>query len=38
MPEDKELVTIADMAKLPVKDGEFDMAVYSLSLMGTNID
>lgn len=38
MPEDKELVTIADMAQLPVKDGEFDMVVYSLSLMGTNID
>lgn len=38
MPEDKELVTIADMIRLPVKDGEFDMVVYSLSLMGTNID
>ncbi|ETN46751.1 uncharacterized protein HMPREF1541_00940 [Cyphellophora europaea CBS 101466] len=29
-------VTVADIANLPLRDGEADIAVFSLSLMGTN--
>lgn len=29
-------VTVADIAKLPLRDGEADLAVFCLSLMGTN--
>ena len=32
-----KLVIAADMAKLPLLDGSIDVAVYCLSLMGTNI-
>lgn len=29
-------VTVADIARLPLRDGEADIAIFSLSLMGTN--
>lgn len=29
-------VTVADIAKLPLRDGEADIAIFCLSLMGTN--
>lgn len=29
-------VTVADIARLPLQDGEVDMAIFCLSLMGTN--
>lgn len=29
-------VTVADIAKLPLQDGEADLAIFCLSLMGTN--
>ena len=31
-----ELVTVADSSKLPLRDGEVDVAICCLSLMGTN--
>ena len=31
-----EFVTVADVAKLPLRDGEADIAIFCLSLMGTN--
>ncbi|RMD40805.1 hypothetical protein DV735_g4333, partial [Chaetothyriales sp. CBS 134920] len=31
-----EHVTVADMADLPLRDGEADIAIFCLSLMGTN--
>jgi len=32
----RELVTVADSSKLPLRDGEVDVAICCLSLMGTN--
>lgn len=32
-----ELVTVCDMANVPLKDGTVDIAVFCLSLMGTNL-
>ncbi|XP_047450788.1 ribosomal RNA-processing protein 8 [Mugil cephalus] len=32
-----ELVTVCDMANVPLKDGSVDVAVFCLSLMGTNL-
>ncbi|XP_034024250.1 ribosomal RNA-processing protein 8 isoform X2 [Thalassophryne amazonica] len=32
-----ELVTVCDMAKVPLDDGTVDIAVFCLSLMGTNL-
>ncbi|XP_047247104.1 ribosomal RNA-processing protein 8 isoform X2 [Girardinichthys multiradiatus] len=32
-----ELVTVCDMAKVPLGDGSVDIAVFCLSLMGTNL-
>lgn len=31
-----EFVTVADIAELPLRDGEADVAIFCLSLMGTN--
>ncbi|KAF1394259.1 hypothetical protein PFLUV_G00024680 [Perca fluviatilis] len=32
-----ELVTVCDMANVPLRDGSVDIAVFCLSLMGTNL-
>ncbi|KAA8594158.1 ribosomal RNA-processing protein 8 [Etheostoma spectabile] len=32
-----ELVTVSDMANVPLRDGSVDIAVFCLSLMGTNL-
>ncbi|KAF2019247.1 hypothetical protein BU24DRAFT_439479 [Aaosphaeria arxii CBS 175.79] len=32
----KDLVTVADISKLPLQDGSVDVAIFCLALMGTN--
>lgn len=35
--ESNEFITAADIAHVPLKDGEVDVVIFSLSLMGTNV-